>query len=338
MLKKKVLSISDRESSKASTHVIIERDEGPQNPLTEWEQIFLLHSNIPRELSGNENQEDYENPLVEIEDEDGYGTGEFRFRDGVVAFPVSAYIHSGIALRLGTCREFPCDPGGWDTTPNAAYMWTDKARFERMCCKDGWMTVYDEEMKTRRPAKDEAEFRKYLWEIAKDELELFQKYLDGECFGYREETRVPFKRVYPDGREVEDCDWEDGDSCWGYYVDSIDDIEFSKDEDVDVFDNTGHFVGDEWTMPELVIVHPGSTVRLYLMEEADENPPEGARSVALWTQDLSKAKVYHHWNCAYNALIDGKVRLHKAFGPYDAVREKNVIRDKDDILKEEEGK
>ncbi len=321
MLKKKVMALDRRDESKASTHVIIERDETPPNPLKDWDHVFLLHSNVTREFCGNESDRDYDDPLEEIVDEDGYGTGEYRFREGVVHFPVSAYIHSGIALRMGSIREFPCDPGGWDTTRNAAYLWTDKERFERMCCKDGWMTVYDEETKTWRPAKDEAEFRKYLWEIAKSELELFQKYLDGECFWYREETRVPFKRVYPDGREIDDCDWEDGDSCGGYYVNSIDDIEFSKDEDTDVFDATGHFVGDEWTIPELVVRSPISG--LYLMTEGSKTTDSE------WTADLSKAKVFHHWSCAYNAFLQAGKRLWE-FEPYAADGGHKAIKDKDE--------
>jgi len=321
-IKKKVLAFDERRSSKASTHVIIDWDREGPNPLTDYDQVFLLHSNIPRRLCGNEDDRNYVNPLVEIVDEDGYGTGKFRFRDGVVAFPVSAYIHSGIALRMGSIREFPCDPGGWDTTPNAAYLWTDKERFERMCCTDGWMTVYDEETKTRRPAKDEAEFRRYLWEIAKGELELFQKYLDGKCFWYREETRVPFKRVYPDGTEIDDCDWEDGDSCGGFYVDSIDDIDFSKDEDTDVFDATGSFVGDEWTIPELVIKSPISG--LFLMTEGSKD------SDSEWTADLSKAKVFHHWHCAYNAFLQAGKRLWE-FEPYAADGGHKAIMDKDEV-------
>ena len=248
MIKKKVMAIDDRYKSKASTHVVIDWDRDGPNPLRIYDQVFLLHSNIPREFRGNEDDGNYDDPLVEIVDKDGHGTGEFRFRDGIIHFPVSAYIHSGIALSMGPIREFPGDPGGWDTTRNAAYMWTDKERFEEMC--GPWMEVYDEGAKTCRPAKDEAEFRKYLWGIAKDELGLFQKYLDGECFGWRVETRVPFKRVYPDGREVEDCEWENGDSCWGYYVESADDFDFPKGRDVDVFDATGRFVGDEWTITD----------------------------------------------------------------------------------------
>lgn len=327
MIKKKVLALDKRSESKASTHVIIEQDTDCPNPLKDYDQVFLLHSNITREFCGNESDSDYDDPLEEIVDEDGYGTGEYRFREGVVHFPVSAYIHSGIALRMGSIREFPCDPGGWDTTRNAAYLWTDRERFEAVCCKDGWMTVYDEETKTRRPAKDEAEFRKYLWEIAKGELELFQKYLDGECFGYREENRIPFKKVYPDGRKVDDCDWDDGDSCWGFYVDSIDDIYFSKDEDTDVFDATGRFVGDEWTIPELVIRHPETG--MYLASEFGKRA-DGTPVPAMWTQDLDKACVYRHWNAANNANIEDGKRLWNLFD-YNTVRAKGIIKDKEEI-------
>lgn len=325
MKRKKVLSIGDRDSSKASTHVIIDWDRNGPNPLKDYDQVFLLHSNVTREFCGNESDRDYANPLEEIVNEDGYGTGEYKFREGVVHFPVSAYIHSGIALRMGSIREFPCDPGGWDTTRNAAYLWTDKERYERM--NGPWMEVYDPETKTRRPAKDEAEFRKYLWEIAKGELELFQKYLDGECFGYREETRIPFKRVYPDGREIDDCDWEDGDSCWGYYVDSINDIDFAKGEDVDVFDATGRFVGDEWTIPELVIRHPETG--MYLKSEFDKLA-DGTPVPAEWTQDLDKAYVYRDWNIANNADIEEGKRLWNLFD-YDTVRSKGIIKDKDEL-------
>lgn len=319
MIKKKVMAVEDRHESKASTHIVIERDCNGPNPLIDYDQVFLLHSNIDG-FSGNENDRGYENPLVEIVDEDGYGTGEFKFRNGVVHFPVSAYIHSGIALRMGSIREFPCDPGGWDTTRNAAYMWTDKERFEKM--HGPWMEVYDEETETFRPAKDEAEFREYLWKLAKSELELFQKYMDGECFGWREETRVPFKRVYPDGREIDDCEWEDGDSCWGYYVDSIDDFEFPKDADTDVFDATGCFVGNEWTLPEFVVRSPISG--LYLTTEGSKT------SDSEWAHDLSKAKVFHCRNDAYNAFLQRGKRLFE-IPEYARNGGRDAIRDKDEL-------
>lgn len=326
MKKCKVHSVDDKLFEKCSKRVVIHRDMFPPNPLKDYDQTFYLHSRID-DITGNEDDNNYPDPLVEIEDEYGYGTGEYKCRDGVVAFWVSAYIHSGIALSLGTVRcafgDTPIPGGGgrgFDTTPNAAFMWTDKERFEKM--NGPWMEVYDEETKTRRPAKDEAEFRKYLWEIAKDELELFQKYMDGECFGWSEKIRVPFKRVYPDGREIDDCEWEDGDSCGGYYVDSIDDFEFAKDEDTDVFDETGHFVGDEWTIPEFVVRSPVSG--LYLMTEGSKD------SDAEWTGDWAKAKVFNNRNNAYNAVIQHGKRLYE-YAEYAKNGGHDAIRDRDEL-------
>ena len=76
MIKRKVMAVEDRRKSKASTHVIIDWDHDCPNPLVDYDQVFLLHSNI-RDFCGNENDRDYDNPLEEIVDEDGYGTGEF---------------------------------------------------------------------------------------------------------------------------------------------------------------------------------------------------------------------------------------------------------------------
>lgn len=239
MIRKKVMAVENRHESKASTHVIIDWDRRGPNPLVDYDHVFLVHSNIPSELCGNEN-----------------------------------------------------DRG------------------------------YDEETKTFRPAKDEAEFRKYLWELAKSELELFQKYMDGECFGWREETRVPFKRVYPDGREIDDCEWEDGDSCWGYYVDSINDFEFPKNADTDVFDATGRFVGDEWTLPEFVVRSPVSG--LYLMTESSKD------SDSEWVHDLSKAKVFNCRNAAYNAFLQRGKRLWE-IQEYARNGGRDAIRDKDEL-------
>ena len=77
MVKKKVMAIEDRRKSKASTHVVIDWDRDGPNPLRGYDRVFLLHSNIPSEFRGNENDPGYDDPLVEIVDKDGYGTGEF---------------------------------------------------------------------------------------------------------------------------------------------------------------------------------------------------------------------------------------------------------------------
>lgn len=255
MRKGKIRDVHDRDMDKpGQKHVIIERDNTGIDPLHDWDQVFYLHSNVPRHFRGNECDKSYPgDPMVEIEDVDGFGTGRYKPRDGVILFPVSAYIHSGIALSLGTIREFSCDPGGWDTTPNAAWLWTDRERWESLC--GDWMEVYDESEKKRRPAKDWDEFVGFARSIAKSELEILQKCWDGEVFGYRTETSyVPYKRLYEDGSTEDEVDWEDGDdSCWGYVVDKVDDIDFPRGDGWEVFDATGRFVGDEYDIPEAEI-------------------------------------------------------------------------------------
>lgn len=273
-------------------HVIIERDENGVDPLHDWDQVFLLHSNIPREFCGNEHDKNYESPLVEIEDEDGYGTGEFKFREGLLVFPVSAYIHSGIALRMGSIREFACDPGGWDTTPNAAYLWCDRERWEGM--NRPWMHVMDEETKQDRPAKDWDEFRAFAYKVAESELKTIQQCWDGQVYGYRTEVAVPYRKVYRDGTESEEVDWEGGeDSCWGYVGDDVNDIDFPKDDGWEVFDSTGAFAGGEYGIPEFVVtrVNPEGT-RFYLSEFTKD---ADGKVESAWVARKSGAMKFSSW-------------------------------------------
>lgn len=238
MKKGEVYSIDERDLDEADgKHVIIEWDKTPVDPLHDWDQVFYFHSNIGGRLGGNEGDKDYPGlPLVGIKDKDGFPTGEYEFREDVVAFQVSAYIHSGVALSLGDGSHFP--DRQWDVTSKAGCMWTDKERWEKMCRK--WMHVYDEKAKTDRPAKDMKEFKEYCRTIAEGELETLQKCIDGEVFGYRTEVAVPYKKVYRDGEEEKCVDWDDGgDSCWGYVVDSVNDIDFPNGEGWKVFDATG---------------------------------------------------------------------------------------------------
>ena len=93
MRKGKVMDVRDRDMDKpGQRHVIIEQDKVGVDPLHDWGQVFYLHSNIQR-FCGNECDKNYPgDPVVEIEDEDGYGTGRYKPREGVILFPVSAYI------------------------------------------------------------------------------------------------------------------------------------------------------------------------------------------------------------------------------------------------------
>lgn len=227
-MKKKILPVSDPKFNECNGRVIIERDDFPPNPMKDYDQVFLVWSNIPDEMDGSPGAED----PWKIKD------------DTLVKFPVKALIHSGVWLKLGD-GGFTEDPGGWDTTTNALVMYTTKERFEKMC--GTWRTVADGNV--QRDAKDDAEWNEYLRSIAEDELKLIQKYLDGDCYWYKTEEAVKFVKKYEDGREENGVEWKDGDSCGGYYVDEADDIDFPRIPEWEVFDKTGKFVGQEYDIP-----------------------------------------------------------------------------------------
>lgn len=330
MKRKKILSTSDEKFNTVETRVMIVRDECPPDPLHDFDQVFLLHSNIPQEFCGNEHDKDYNDPLVEIEDEDGYGTGRYTFREGVIAFPVSAYIHSGIALRMGSIREFPCDPGGWDTTPNAAYLWTDKDRYEKMC--DKWMTVYDEKLDKRRPAKDMEEFRKYLYEVAKSELNRLMQTWRGDCYCYYTEKREAYKKVYPDGREVETVEYVDGDdACGGYFPgdgDKFGDIDAPKSygDDIEWFSKDDYIAGHEYSVPEFVITTAdlGGANRKYLESYTEQEGQWGS----VWTSDKSRALKFPSWYrpqaVAQKVLPKGQYHVYTNIKEIDSIKKETL--------------
>lgn len=303
---KEILSTSDERYNTVKTRVIVEREYECPDPLHDYDQIFLFHSNCPDEMVGNERDKGYEDPFEEIEDEDGYGTGEFRFREGIVWFPVAAYIHSGIALSLGNGSHFPDQM--WDVTRGFAYMWTDKKRFEKMCCTDGWMTVPVEKgSMERRPAKDFDEFKDYLREFAESELRLLQQAIDGDCYWYHTEEREEFVKKYPDGKEVESFEYKDGeDSCGGFFPDESGFLDLdapkSYGDDVEWFSKEEYLVGTEYQIPEFVVtkVVPNEG-RFFLAQYTKDSA--GTFNTA-WTAKLDDAIVLPSWWQAQSVAQD----------------------------------
>ena len=303
-----IRDVSERDLTKAGAkHVIIERDPDPRaNPITEYDNLFYLHSNITREFCANESEKGYPGlPVVEIEDEDGCGTGEYRPKEDAFMFPVAAYIHGRIALSLGSGSHFPDQQ--WDVTRNAAWMWTDRKRFCEFCGEENWMCVFDEKSKTWRPAKDRDEFVQYLRGRAESMLEDWQKWNDGEVYGYRTEMScVPYKRLYPDGHTEDEVDWEDGDdSCWGFIVDKPDDIDFPRGDGWEVFDASGDFGGKEYEIPEFVVTQVSpDDIRYYLSQFTKDKG--GVHDVA-WSARLDDAITFSSWwkgQCAAQNVID----------------------------------
>lgn len=289
-----IRDVSERDLTKAGAkHVIIERDSDPCiNPITDNDNLFYLHSNIPREFCANESEEDYPGlPFTEILDEDGFGTGEYKPEEDAFVFPVAAYIHSGIALSLGSGSHFPDQQ--WDVTRGDAWLWTNKKRFCELCGEKNWMHVLDNGK--WRPAKNRDEFEKYLRGQAESLLAEWQKWNDGEVYGFRtEESCVPYRRLYPDGHTEDEVDWEDGDdSCWGFIVDKPGDIDFPRGDGWEVFDASGDFVGDEYDIPEFVVtrVSPDG-IRYYLTGYAKN---EKGYEAACWGINKIDAVTFSSW-------------------------------------------
>lgn len=243
---------SERDLTKVGAkHVIITRDtdyNGDLNPIESTENLFYLHSNIHsniNEFSGNETQKDYPGlPVEEVFDRNGCGTGEYEAKKDAIIFEVSAYIHGGIWLKLGNGSGFPDQQ--FDVTRKAAWMWTTKERFCKLLGDENWMHIYDRERKVWRLAKTREEFLQYLRDEAKHLLDSWQKWNDGEIYGYKEAVSyVPYKRLYPDGHTEDEVKWEE-DETFGYIIDNINEIPFPRSEEWQVFDETGDFVGKEY--------------------------------------------------------------------------------------------
>jgi hypothetical protein len=264
---------------------------------------------------------------VEIEDEDGNGTGEYKPEEDAFLFPVAAYIHSGIALSLGNGSHFPDQQ--WDVTRKAAWMWTNKERFCQLCGAQNWMRVYDEGSRTWRPAKNRDEFESYLRGSAERLLAEWQKWNDGEVYGYRTETSyVPYKKLYPDGTQEDAVEWKDGgDSCWGFIVDKPDDIDFPRGGGWEVFDASGDFVGDEYAIPEFVVtcLRAQDGKRVYLHRYAKTAGIERAATQE-WCENPDNALKFNSWwrvqSVAQDVIEKTKYDAYKNCAEIDSIRDK----------------
>ena len=107
--------------------------------------------------------------------------------DNLVMLPLYLYDHSGLSM---SCVDFGAP---WDSG-QVGIIWTTLDR-----------------VKAARPGKQ----KKEEWiRLAKQdmtaEVKLYDKYLQGEVYGYIEE------------KQTEDGRWEECDSCWGFYTDTFD--------------------------------------------------------------------------------------------------------------------
>lgn len=168
---KRVLTQAEADQTKALRRVVVCRDHDPTSP-REWDNVFTIHSGS-RYLASDEGAM---NPVVDY----GDSPTDATFTDGVFALPIYAYVHSGMALSLTPFND-PWDSGC------AGFMYVNKAAF----CKEFGLKRFS---------------KKRAIEIAKGEIATLQQYIDGDVYGWEEQTR-----------ETVDDEWETVNNCWGYF-------------------------------------------------------------------------------------------------------------------------
>jgi hypothetical protein len=181
-----------------SYKIKIRQDEDCESP-NDWENenLFLVydHRQFTVKRKGFEPKDIWDALNEGLEEEENYYPDYF-------IFPVEAYIHSGVSLSLfsGTkqCR--------WDSSVS------------------GYILASKEEFKDLETAKT----------AAKGLIETWNQYLSGEIYGFIIEkpntiysiSKEEFDTLCITGTfsseaflqvAEEDTDWEEKDSCWGYY-------------------------------------------------------------------------------------------------------------------------
>lgn len=220
-MKLKVIS-TDETPKNAMRRVILEHDGAESHGWIRDGQdlTFMLWSNCDKfnsdKICVNGKRVEVDSPFEEILDEEGFGTGNYKLREGIIAFGVDVYCHGGMAYALhgegGACFSCP-----WDTSRNLLWLWTDKTRWDKLCGNCEWKFV---------DGKPTDELYRAAHRVAKSEIEEMNLCEQGSYYGYRtEEREIHHEKTeftFQDGRPPEtherDVDeWVDGDDCcWGF--------------------------------------------------------------------------------------------------------------------------
>jgi hypothetical protein len=171
-MQKKILNEEEVETTSALSRMEIWRDDDSENP-RKWSNTFTLWTGNSRYLSSDKDAEDPR--TVE-----GTKVEEAKYKKGLFAIPLYAYIHSGMALSL---HPFSCK---WDSGV-IGFLYCDKEKFK----KENGLKRFN---------------AKRALEIAEGEISTLQDFIDGNVFGYTIE-----RRDSPDG------EWKFEDSCGGWY-------------------------------------------------------------------------------------------------------------------------
>ena len=165
----------------------IKYDENPLNPRTEWDNFTEIHCCSSNHYLGEHNHDSWDDVHKAIRE---------AKEQGNLVFKVFAYIHSGTSLSLESFHgKLPQGHAEFDSG-QCGYIVVNKKDIVGSWGKKNWTD----------------KLRKKAYEVAQQDIETFNSYLNGQVFGY----------------VVDDVD-----SCWGYY-----DTEYALEEARDIIDYT----------------------------------------------------------------------------------------------------
>lgn len=188
------------EKKKPPGRIRIIRDEDPQNPRTEWDNLTKMVCHYGRYLLGDKKVSD------EFPSENFAGWGEMEEAikneyNPLAIEPLYLYDHSGITI---STSPFSCP---WDSGRVGFVLVPDSAR------KDYWNNDSKE-------PPTEAGLKAWAERLIEGDVEVYDQYLRGDVYGFVVDEAV--EDPTRPGEQMIDCDdepvFDEGeDSCWGFY-------------------------------------------------------------------------------------------------------------------------
>lgn len=161
----------------ALNRIVVKRDDNVIDTRRDWDNLFKIWTGNNRHLANDDGAED---PRAY----DGNSPEVAKYKKGVYALPLYAYIHSGMTVSL---KPFN-DP--WDSGV-IGFIYADKEKI----VKELGLKRFD---------------TKKAFAAAEGEAKALDDSLQGYCYGYVHEKRT-----------TADDEWEEVNSCWGYLGENV---------------------------------------------------------------------------------------------------------------------
>lgn len=191
----------------------ISRDDFEGNNPREWDNCGTIAASYRDYILCDEGHDDPDEEADEILRDHGYEDEELYDMtynekmlkiaeyDDIVLLHLFVYDHSGITISTGGFVD------SWDSS-RIGFIYVTKEKF------------------FKNYSQDEQHWRDLARQYLEDEVEIFNKYIQGEVYWYSLSVKEKHQEKCPHcGVVIKEYDvWEDVDSCGGFYCDTLEDL------------------------------------------------------------------------------------------------------------------